>query len=96
MLNAQIRQYFKDHWIAMAISVGSSGVVFIVSLISIFVNFRVDYFALKESVQANTTSNSTIVASQQQLLNKMSQIDQKVTDQSSEITQIYNYFFKTK
>jgi hypothetical protein len=102
-MNEQVRQYFSDHWIPMALSVVGSSIVFIISLITLYTNFRVEFFALKESVFADNTNSKQLNISQQQLLQKITQVDQKVTDDhesiqgiNANIEDIHRYIFGAK
>lgn len=102
-MNEQVKQYLKDHWISMAISLASSSLVFIIALINLYVNFRVDTTTMKQSVQADKQAvdkagqaYTELIKTTQLLDRKVTQIDQKVTDDHEAIEDIHRWFFGNK
>lgn len=87
-VHATIKDYFKEHWVSMAISMATSGIVFLIALINIFIAFRIDYASLKDQVYAGSSNYKTSLQNQQQLLIQVTAINQKVTDQTADIKTI--------
>lgn len=103
-MNEQIKIYFKDHWIPMLISTIVSSVIFIVTLINIFIAFRTDYSLMKETVMANTMTLQTLTQNlqtgQDSQNKQIAKLVQEEDDQLSllnniqrQITQIQTFLF---
>lgn len=102
-MNETIKKYFSDHWIAMLFSLATSSAIYIVALITMYVNYRVDILTLKQKVDAQTTSLQSVVVIHQEILQKESAIQQKQTDEidtlvnlQSDMKDIHDYFLGTK
>jgi hypothetical protein len=83
----------SEHWATFAISVASSGVVVIISLVTYYVNARIDYAQLKQTVNAQNLITSQSANEITQLLTTTTQINQKVTDDHQAIHEIHQFLF---
>lgn len=88
-MNEQIKEYFHLHWIPMLLSMASSCAVFIIALITMYVNYRVDYLALKQKVDAQAVNLQSVIVIHQEILQKESMILQKQDDQAMLIEDIH-------
>lgn len=59
-MNAKAREYIKIHWVAMLWGAIPPIVVAVITLVNIFVAFRIDYNQLKTTVQANNDQISIL------------------------------------
>jgi lipid A disaccharide synthetase len=94
------KEYIKAHWMGILIGAIPTIAVAVVSLINIFIAFRVDYEQLRQSVNASTVQLQMVAKTNQQLLQNDAQIKQEQQDQGnqlvniqSDVQDIHRYFF---
>lgn len=92
-MNEKNKFYISHYWLTMAISLASSGVVVVISLITFYVNSRVDYVQLKQTVNAQSIMTEQAASQISQLLQTTTQISQKVSDDHQAIHEIHQFLF---
>lgn len=100
MYAKQIKEYFKKNWVAMLFGAIPTALVAFVSLINIFVAFRVDYELLRDTVSADTNQTKTlnqqltIIENKQNInISKLLQAHQDEEQQINEIQGQVNAIF---
>lgn len=86
-----IKAYLKIHWVAMLFGAVLPTLIGIITLINIFIAFRIDYAALKEEVAAQTVNGATILVVHQKILDNITQMQQEQKDDHQLLEDIHNY-----
>lgn len=90
----QIKIYFKRHWTAMLFGAIPATLMVIIGLINLIVAYRVDNAKLVNKVDAQTTAVNNIVQIHQEILNRLTVVEQKEKDNHDLLVPIYDKLLK--